>query len=54
MDALDFAAFRSAHLTQEPFPYLILPGFVKPDGAGRRQRRLPPHRPSAAAFPWKS
>jgi SM-20-related protein len=30
MDALDFAAFRSARLTQEPFPYLILPGFVKP------------------------
>jgi SM-20-related protein len=31
MDALDFAAFRSTRLTQEPFPYLILPGFVKPE-----------------------
>jgi hypothetical protein len=30
MDALDFAAFRSARLTREPFPYLILPGFIKP------------------------
>jgi SM-20-related protein len=31
MDALDFAAFRSTHLIREPFPYLILPGFVKPE-----------------------
>ena len=30
MDALDFAAFRSARLTREPFPFLILPNFVKP------------------------
>ena len=31
MDALDFAAFRSTRLNQQPFPYLILPGFVKPE-----------------------
>jgi SM-20-related protein len=31
MHALDLAAFRAAPLTREPFPYLILPGFVRPE-----------------------
>ena len=29
MGALDLAAFRAAPLTREPFPYLVLPGFVR-------------------------
>src|SRR5437660_435607 len=29
MGALDLAAFRAAPLAREPFPYLILPGFVR-------------------------
>jgi len=29
MLALDLAAFRATALTQEPFPYLIVPGFVR-------------------------
>jgi hypothetical protein len=31
MHALDLAAFRAARLTREPFSYLILPGFVRPE-----------------------
>jgi SM-20-related protein len=30
MDGLDFAAFRATPLTREPFPFLIVPHFVKP------------------------
>lgn len=30
MDRLDFAAFRATPLTREPFPFLIVPQFVKP------------------------
>ncbi|MBV8077014.1 MAG: 2OG-Fe(II) oxygenase [Planctomycetaceae bacterium] len=31
MSALDLAAFRATPLTKEPFDYLILPGFLKPE-----------------------
>jgi hypothetical protein len=31
MDTIDLAAFRAARLCQEPFQFLILPGFIKPD-----------------------
>jgi SM-20-related protein len=30
MDGLDLAAFRATPLTREPFPFLIVPQFVKP------------------------
>jgi SM-20-related protein len=30
MHGLNLQAFRAAPLTREPFPYLVLPGFVKP------------------------
>jgi SM-20-related protein len=30
MDRLDLAAFRATPLTREPFPYLIVPRFIKP------------------------
>jgi hypothetical protein len=30
MDLLDLAAFRSVRLAREPFPFLIVPGFIKP------------------------
>ena len=30
MDGLDIAAFRATPLTREPFPFLIVPHFVKP------------------------
>jgi hypothetical protein len=33
MHPLDLAAFRSAPLVREPFPYLIVPGFLRPQGA---------------------
>ena len=29
MDGLDLAAFRATPLVQEPFPYLIVPGFIR-------------------------
>lgn len=32
---LDLEAFRSAPLTREPFQYLIVPGFVRPDARAR-------------------
>ena len=31
MYPLDLAAFRLATLTRDPFPYLVLPGFVRPE-----------------------
>ena len=31
MGALDLAAFRATPLVREPFDYLVLPGFVKPE-----------------------
>ncbi|MGH8162629.1 MAG: 2OG-Fe(II) oxygenase, partial [Gammaproteobacteria bacterium] len=31
MGALDFAAFRAAPLVREPFDYLVLPGFIRPE-----------------------
>ncbi|HVS38213.1 MAG TPA: 2OG-Fe(II) oxygenase, partial [Gemmataceae bacterium] len=31
MNALNLAAFRAAPLAREPFPYLVLPGFVRPE-----------------------
>jgi SM-20-related protein len=31
MDMIDLAAFRCARLCQDPFQYLILPGFIKPN-----------------------
>lgn len=31
MDALDLSAFRATPLVREPFEYLVLPGFVKPE-----------------------
>lgn len=31
MGALDLAAFRAAPLLREPFEYLVLPGFVRPE-----------------------
>jgi hypothetical protein len=33
MQALDLAAFQAMRLTREPFPYLIVPGFIKPQAA---------------------
>ncbi len=30
MDGLDLAAFRATPLTREPFPFLVVPGFIKP------------------------
>jgi SM-20-related protein len=30
MDGLDFAAFRATPLTREPFPFLVVPEFIKP------------------------
>jgi hypothetical protein len=30
MDGLDLAAFRAAPLTREPFPFVIVPHFVRP------------------------
>jgi hypothetical protein len=30
MDGLDFAAFRATPLTREPFPFLVIPEFIKP------------------------
>jgi hypothetical protein len=32
MGALDLAAFRATPLVREPFEYLVLPGFVTPEG----------------------
>jgi hypothetical protein len=34
MPALDLEAFRAAPLNEEPFPYLVLPGFVRREAAG--------------------
>jgi hypothetical protein len=31
MQALDLGAFRSTPLTRQPFPYLIVPGFIRPE-----------------------
>ncbi len=31
MQALDLAAFRSTPLTGQPFPYLVVPGFIRPE-----------------------
>jgi hypothetical protein len=30
MDGLDYAAFRATPLTREPFPFLVIPEFIKP------------------------
>jgi hypothetical protein len=30
MDGLDFTAFRATPLTREPFPFLVIPEFIKP------------------------
>jgi hypothetical protein len=31
MDGLDYAAFRATPLTRQPFPFLVVPGFIKSD-----------------------
>jgi hypothetical protein len=31
MDGLDLAAFRATPLTDRPFPYLVVPGFIRPE-----------------------
>jgi SM-20-related protein len=40
-DILDLEAFRAATLVREPFEYLILPGFVKPDALLRLNADYP-------------
>jgi SM-20-related protein len=31
MQVLDLAAFRSTPLTRQPFPYVVVPGFIRPE-----------------------
>jgi hypothetical protein len=42
MDALDLAALRAAPLTREPFPYLIVPGFVRAEALAAVHADYPP------------
>src|SRR5262245_44165172 len=42
MAALDFAAFRATALCRQPFEYLIVPGFVKPDAHTAINADFPP------------
>jgi SM-20-related protein len=41
MHALDLAAFKATPLQREPFPYLIVPGFVKADALTAVHRDYP-------------
>lgn len=42
MSALDLAAFGAAPLNREPFEYLVLPGFVKPEARAAIDADFPP------------
>jgi hypothetical protein len=41
MYPLDLAAFRATPLVREPFPYLIVPGFVRPEARAALQADYP-------------
>jgi hypothetical protein len=41
MQSLDLEAFRAAPLIREPFEYLVLPGFLKPQAAAAINRDYP-------------
>jgi SM-20-related protein len=50
MDGLDFAAFRATPLTSEPFPFLVVPGFIKPKACAAINADYP-RIDSAGSFP---
>jgi SM-20-related protein len=50
MQALDLAAFRATPLVREPFPYLIVPGFVRAEARGAIHADYP-HIESPGSFP---
>lgn len=47
---IDLGLFRSAPLVEEPFPHLVLPGFVKPESRERINADYPDI-PKAGSFP---
>jgi hypothetical protein len=53
MDGLDLAAFRATPLTREPFPFLVVPGFVK-DRARQAVNADYPAIDSPGSFPVNS
>jgi hypothetical protein len=50
MHALDLAAFRAAPLVREPFEYVIVPGFVRPEARAAVNADYP-RIPSSGSFP---
>src|SRR5207237_6077056 len=42
MSALDLAAFGAAPLNREPFEFLVLPGFIKPEARAAIDAEFPP------------